>query len=44
MLDLGPHALSVAYEIVPNTLSWQSDDGDIYKRVGGVDPGAETIE
>ena len=34
MLDLAPHALSVAYEVVPNTLSWQSDDGDIYKRVG----------
>ena len=33
MLDLGPHALSVAYEVVPNTLSWQSDDGDNYKRV-----------
>ncbi|MBK6795267.1 MAG: hypothetical protein IPG76_00280 [Acidobacteria bacterium] len=32
ILDLGPHALSVIYELVPDTLSWKDIQGHRYKR------------
>jgi hypothetical protein len=34
ILDLGPHALSVVYEIVPERLTWQDGEGNTYARTG----------
>jgi len=33
ILDLGPHALSVISELVPNTLTWRDIEGHTYKRI-----------
>jgi len=32
ILDLCPHALSVAYEIVPEKLTWNDDEGNTFRR------------
>lgn len=33
ILDLCPHALSVVYEILPASLTWKDEEGNIFKRV-----------